>query len=195
MRYILTFFTLTICLVSLAQVSVGVRNNRFFYGAYCLNDHYVAALEQSVFSEDFGYQYMRGYAGYKGDIKSIKYGAYAYFGSTFNRSYYSSGLIARVQWLIKNRFILKGSLNPHYDSSAGYHTCWEGTAGVRTTSFLDIFAEYGDIPEYRIPEYRLKLGFGFHVGSLSVVPKLSLLIESGFREKSLRPIVDFNYTF
>ncbi|MDE6342604.1 MAG: hypothetical protein K2K93_09815 [Muribaculaceae bacterium] len=195
MKYVLTFLTLAFCLVSSAQVSVGVRNNRYFYGAYCLKDHYVAALEQSVFSEDFGYQYMRGYAGYKGNIKSVEYGAYAYFGSTFNRSYYSSGLIARAQWLIKKRFILKGSLNPHYDSAEGYSTCWEGTAGVKTTSFLDIFAEYGDIPEYRLPEYRLKVGFKFHVGSLSVVPKLSLLLESGFREKSLRPIVDFNYTF
>ena len=195
MKYLITLLTLSFSIVDFAQISVGFSDNRFAYGAYTYKNHYVAALEQSIFSEKLGYQYLRGYVGYKGNSKLFNYSAFGYFGSTYNRSYWSSGLSANLQCLIKNRVILEGKLNPHYDSGDGYTTCWYAGGGVCITRNIDIFAGYGNIPEYRLPDYRLKAGFKFHVGALSVSPKLSMKISSGHRERSIRPLVDFNYNF
>lgn len=195
MRYLLTFLLLSIATLASAQISVGMRDNRFIYGAYTYKGHYVATLEQSVFSEKMGYQYMRGYAGYRGEAKIFNYSAVGYFGSTFNRSYWSAGAKANVNCLIKNLLILDGTLNPHYDSGDGYSTCWNAGGGFRLTRHIDLLAAYGNIPEYRMPEYRLKAGFKFHVGALSVAPRLSMMIRSGHRERSIRTLIDFNYNF
>lgn len=195
MRYLITILLLTISIVACAQISVGFRDNRFAYGAYTYKDHYMAALEQSVFSEKLGYQYLRGYVGYKGESKIFEYSAFGYFGSTYNRSYWSSGLTANVKCLLKNVVILEGKLNPHYDSGDGYSTCWYAGAGAHITKHIDLLAGYGNIPEYRLPDYRLKVGFKFQVGALSVSPRLSMKISSGHRERSIRPLVDFNYNF
>ena len=196
MRYLTTILSLFIYILANAHtISIGMRDNRFVYGAFTYKNHYVAAIEESLFSEKMGYQYLRGYAGYKGESKILKYSAVGYFGSTYNQNYWSSGLKANLNCLIKNLLILDGTLNPHYDSGDGYSTCWYAGGGFRITRHIDILAGYGNIPEYRLPEHRLKIGFNFHVGALSVCPKLSLMVRSGHREKSIRTLVDFNYNF
>lgn len=195
MRYIITILALAISIIACAQVSIGMRDNRFAYGAYSYKNHYVVALEQSIFSENLGYQSLRGYAGYKGNSKIFNYSAFGYFGSTYNHSYWSSGLSANLQCLVKNHLILEGKINPHYDSGNGYTTCWYAGGGARITSNIDVLSGYGNTPEYRLPEYRYKLGLKFKVGDLSVSPKISLKMHSGHGERSIRTLVDFNYKF
>ncbi len=194
MKYLVLILTITISIIANAQVSVGMRDNRFVYGAYTYRSHYVVALEESVFSEGLGYQYLRGYAGYKGELKTLEYNATGYFGSTYNRSYCNAGPSARAKWTFRNVLILEGLLNPHYDSGDGYTTCWYAGAGARITRHIDILAGYGNQPEYRLPEYRLKAGFKFNVGALSVSPKVSIMVKKN-SERSIRPLIDFNYNF
>ena len=94
-------FILTVAMISLqayAQISVGLKNNRFVNVGYLYKDHFLARLEQSVFSESFGLQYMRGYAGYQTLAGDFSINGEAYFGATFNRLYYSTGAIAAVRF-------------------------------------------------------------------------------------------------
>lgn len=195
MKQIIAFLALTMSIIASAQVSIGMRDNRFAYGAFTYKEHYALALEQSIFSEKPGYQYLRGYVGYIGAYKDLEYSAMGYFGSTYNRSYWSSGVAAHAKYLLKNVVIIEGKLNPHYDSGDGYATCWYAGAGARITRHIDVLAGYGNIPEYRLPEHRFKVGFKFSVGDLSVSPRVSMKMCSGHGERSIRTLLDFNYKF
>ena len=196
MRRFLTILTISIMSVqAFAQISVGIRNNRFINIQFLYKDHYSVKLEQSVFAESFGLQYMRGYAAYRTSIKNFDLKGSAYFGATFNRLYYSTGFYADIRYRPIRLLIFDGRLNPHYDSGYGYTTCYYGGLGFRMTKNIDILLGYTNIPEYRMPEERMNLGFDFHVKNLRVVPRLSLNVSSNSGPKSLRPIIDFEYTF
>lgn len=191
-------FILTVAMISLqavAQISVGIRNNRFLNISYLYKDHFSATLEQSVFSESFGLQYMRGYAGYLTTYRQFRLKGSAYFGATFNRLYYSTGAIADVRFLPHRLLIVDGRINPHYDSGFGYTTCYYGGLGCGLTKHIDVLAGFTNIPEFRMPEKRFNFGFDFHVKNLKVAPRFSLNLSSHSGPKSLRPIIDFEYIF
>ena len=196
MRRILTTLIIVITsLHALAQMSVGIRNNRFLNVGFIYKDHYSVKLEQSVFSESLGLQYMRGYAAYQTAVKDFILKGSAYFGATFNRLYYSTGFSADVRYRPHRLIIVDGRLNPHYDSGEGYTTCYYGGIGCGLSTTIDFLLGFTNIPEYRMPEKRLNIGFDFHVRNLKVVPKLTLNLSSNSGPKSLRPIIDFEYTF
>lgn len=195
MRRILIIAIIATAFQASAQLSVGIRNNRFLNVAYLYKEHYSARLEQSVFSESLGLQYMRGYAGYQTEVGIFRIKGTAYFGATFNRMYYSTGALAEVRCVPYGRMIIDAKLNPHYDSGYGYTTCYYGGIGAVLSDNIDIIAGFTNIPEYRMPERRLNVGFDFHVKNLRVAPKLSLNVSRNSGPKSLRPIIDFEYTF
>lgn len=181
--------------MTFAQISVGSRSNRFIYVTFMYKDHYNVRLEQSLFSEKFGLQYIRGYVGYNTSVGVLGFKGTAYFGSTFNRFYYSTGASAEVRIRPHRLLIIDGKFNPHYDSGFRYATCYYGGAGVCITKQIDILVGYTNIPEYRMPEKRLNMGFDIHVKNLTVRPRLSLNLSSNSGPKSLRPFIDFEYTF
>ncbi|MDE5848626.1 MAG: hypothetical protein K2H38_00600 [Muribaculaceae bacterium] len=196
MRRIISLFAIAIvALSSFAQISIGIRSNRFVNISYLYKDHYFARLEQSVFSEKPGLQYMRGYAGYETHISAFDLKGTAYFGSTFNRLYYSTGASVEARIRPIPFLIVDGRFNPHYDSGFGYTSCYYGGLGACITKHIDILVGYTNIPEYRMPEKRLNMGFDFHIKNLVVRPKFSLNLSSDSGPKSLRPIIDFEYTF
>lgn len=195
-KVILFFFISIVCLNAFGQISVGIRNNRFINATFLYKDHYSARLEQSIFSEKFGYQYMRGYLGYQttfGNVLQL-FGT-AYFGSTFNRFYCSTGASVHVRIHPYRIIILDAKINPHYDSGFGYTTCYYAGIGSYITKQIDFLIGFSNIPEYRMPEKRLSVGFDFHIKNIKVLPKLSLNLNSEDGPKSLRPIIDFEYTF
>lgn len=195
MRQFLIIIIFSIALSASAQVSVGIRNNRFINVSYTFSKHYQATLEESVFSESLGLQYLRGYAGYFTEIGMFSIKGSAYFGSTYNRMYYSTGASAYIRLEMPFRLLIDGKFNPHYDSGYGYTTCYYGGLGAVITKNIDVMIGYTNIPEYRMPEKRFNVGFDFHVGNLRVFPKLSLNVSSNAGPKSLRPLIDFEYTF
>lgn len=178
-----------------AQFGVGIRDNRYIYGDFCFLNHWVIKLEQSVYSEKIGYQYVRGYCGYKGQLQNFSYKVQAYFGSPYNRAYYSTGALVDGSYTLINRIKVNATLNPHYDSSAGYKTCFYVGAGVRIIKDIDILAGYTTIPTYREPEKRILAGFDFHIANMSVKPQISIAAGGNTKAKSLRPIVSFHYQF
>lgn len=195
-RIILLFSIAIVSLAACAQISVGIRNNRFVNVSFLYKDHYSARLEQSIFSEKFGLQYMRGYLGYKTPIgKMLELSGTAYFGATFNRFYYSTGASLEVRLRPYRILIVDGKFNPHYDSGFGYTSCYYAGLGSYITKQIDVLIGFSNIPEYRMPEKRLSIGFDFHVKNIAVRPKLSLNLSSDAGPKSIRPIIDFEYTF
>lgn len=194
-RLLLILTTMAISLHTVAQISVGLRNNRFVNVALLYKDSYSIKLEQSIFSENLGLQYMRGYVSYQTTISSVALKGAAYFGATFNRLYYSTGVSVDVRFRPKDRLFIDGRLNPHYDSGYGYTTCYYSGLGVGLNDHIDLFAAYTNTPEFRMPEKRLNIGVDFHVKNLKVLPRLSLNISPDSGPKSLRPIIDFEYTF
>lgn len=190
----LSLFAL-ISLQSYAQFGVGVRDNRYVYGDFCFKNHWIVKLEQSVYSEKFGYQTLRGYIGYKAKVQSFSYKVQAYFGSPYNGSYYSTGVLADGSYTFINRLTINATLNPHYDSSIGYETCFYAGVGVVLTKHIDILAGYTTIPVYRESEKRVLAGFNFHLGNLSVKPQISIAAAGSTKAKSLRPAMNFEYKF
>lgn len=177
------------------QFGVGMRDNRYVYADYTFCRHFNVKVEQSVYAEKIGFQYLRAYAGYRNSVAGIDYGVQGYFGAAYNGSYHSGGAMAKARYKVLERIIIDASLNPHYDSEYGYNTCYSIGAGVVITKNIDIVGEYSTIPQYRMPEKRLNGGFDFHVRSLSVMPRLSIDVAGTSRFKTLRALMGFRYQF
>lgn len=195
-RYI-SFFIMMLCLsASYAQFSVGMRDNRYAFGQYLLDCHYSFKIEQSIFSEKIGFQTLRAYAGYQSSVHDVlDYMAEAYFGSAYNRSYNTVGAIISAKYAFIKRLGIKASLNPHYDSTLGYSTCFLAGAFVGLSKDIDITAAYTTIPEYRMSERRVQLGFDFHVSRLTVSPHVSIATGGKQKVKNIRSLISFSYQF
>lgn len=195
-RYI-SLLIMAICFTaSYAQFSVGIRDNRYAFVQYLLDSHYTFKIEQSIFSEKIGFQTLRAYAGYQSSIHdAIDYMVEAYFGATYNRSYSTAGGIISAKYVFINRLGIKASLNPHYDSTLGYSTCFLAGAFVGLSKEIDLIAAYTTIPEFRMSEKRILMGFDFHVSRLTVSPHVSIAAGSNHKAKNLRVLVSFSYCF
>lgn len=177
------------------SISAGGRDNRFIYGELTYRNHWHAKLEESLFAEKIGYQYLRGYAGYTGTWRMIDYGGSLYFGSTYNRYYNSFGARIDAKVHIGRICYVNATLNPHRDSGMGYHTSFLAGGGVKLTKDIDFVAAYTTIPEYRMWEKRIRGGFDIHVSKLSVRPELSVSGSGTDKEKSIRALIGFRYDF
>lgn len=196
MKRLLTLITAAACaLCACARFEAGVRDNRHVYASYTLRSHYVFKIEQSVYAEKFGYQYIRAYAGYKGAAASLSYSGQAYFGTAYNGSYRSFGALAGARYGFLKRLSVDARINPHYDSGYGYKTCFSAGAGVGITKAIDFVAAYTTIPEYRMSEKRVQAGFDVRVGGLCVSPRLSIAAEGASKAKTLRALMSFSYVF
>lgn len=62
-RLLITLVFLSSALAAFCQFGVGVRDSRFIYGDFTFRRHWTVKLEESVFPEKIGLQYLRAYAG------------------------------------------------------------------------------------------------------------------------------------
>lgn len=177
------------------QISVGVRDNRHIFGEYLLKGKYQFRLEQSVYSEKIGFQSLRADVGYTSSIAGLRYYGGAYFGSVYNRSYCIAGANINLEYTFFDRLIINGRLNPHYDSTVKYKTCFLAGAGIIITKHIDFLAAYSTIPEYRMSENRIRAGFSFQVSNLEVQPIVSVSVKGNDKAKTIRTLFCFKYSF
>lgn len=187
---IFLIFCILLSLPSYSQWNIGVRYNRYIYGSFTINNHYLIALEQSVYSDKIGFQSLRTYTGYITSYKSLNVQGIAFYGSSYNKAYWNVGASINVRCLTPWRLFIDGELSPFYDSAYKYSTTYLAGLGVVLSSKIDFFLRYTNIPEYRMSENRVHVGFRFHVGQLSVQPVLS--VGKINKVVSLRPLIGFN---
>lgn len=175
------------------QFSIGGRDNRYVYGKYKWDKGWSVKLEQSIYAETIGWQYMRLYTGYEFFYKCIDVLLSPYYGFVYNRNYYSTGghFLLTVHPL--KQVHITGILNPHYDSGIGYGTYYGICAQVDVTSQVALCAKYSDIPSYRMKDKRVNAGCVFKVKNLMAFPQISLPAEG--KLNNIRMIVDFSYVF
>lgn len=188
--FLLAFALLAI--TTRSQVSVGTRDNQYFYGAYQYKGWNVK-LEQSVYAEKIGFQYLRLYAGYSLQGKVWSVTAEPYFGISYNADYHSTGCLLTGRCCFADRYHVKLIYNPHYDSAYEFEHNFKVGAGMDISQHIGIMAEYQEMPIFRMKEKRLKGGLIFRTGNLSASPQLSVPMEGA--KDNIRCLVDFRYCF
>lgn len=183
-----------------AQLSIGMRENKYINVAYTLNNNYQFKIEHSIYASKFKEQYLRIYIGYKKSLnKKWKISAIPYFGTTYNSSYFNCGCIINANYNILKWLYLQTNINPHYDSFFRFKICYANNINIYLNKHIDFFCEYTTIPEYRESEKRCRTGLIFHMNipgtrtELSVLPMLSVPIEN--RIRTLRLQTNMNFTF
>lgn len=178
-----------------SEFSVGIENNRLVFGEYTYKNHFTGRLHISVYSEKFGFQYVRATLGYKTTIKLLDISGNLFYGSAFNGSYYNCGARIDANANFFKRLLVDATFAPWYDSGFKYTTCWEAKIGCKITRHIDIKVGYTTIPEYRMSENRILAGFDFHTSYLYVRPYLSIGTQSVDGGKNIRVLLGFGYNF
>lgn len=178
-----------------SQFSLGIENTRLVYGEYTYKNQFIARLNVSVYSEKLAYQYIRGSVGYKTSLGALNLKGLYFFGSTFNGSYYNTGVKIAGDAVVANRLLIDATLAPWYDSGYKYTTCWEAKIGCKITNHIDIKVGYTTIPEYRRSENRVIGCFDFHVSNLYVSPYITAGVKSSEGSKGIRVGFGFGYQF
>ena len=193
-KLIMLLAVLAMGLGASAQLSVGVRESHYVNVSYRFMHNWGVKLEQSVYGEKVGYQYFRLYASYTQSLGFISLKAQPYFGMTYNNSYSNGGIVLGASLNACKLLDVDAAVIPHRDSGMGYTTCYYGGLALNFGSGLSITAAYTNRPEYREPEKRLRGGFRFNVGHLSVHPELSIPVGSG-AGRTVRMLMSMGYSF
>lgn len=195
-------YKIIICIVSCmtplaaeAQISVGIRDTRYVYGEYEMKQGYLFRLEQSVYAEKLGLQYLRAYTGYQGLLGILKYKGEGFFGTAYNGSYYNCGGSIHVNSQVIRHLFTEDTLEFLYDSGYGYKTCFRLGLGYHLNDCIDLLCSYSTIPEYRKSQERLLAGLKFHAGALTVVPELSIGLNKAEKLRSIRMLMSMKYEF
>lgn len=177
----------------LAQYTVGVRENRYITADYTFKPKITVGIEQSVFSDKFAAQYLRGKVGYRHDFGQFSLAPMAYVGGNYGFDFCNFEGRAGVGYQPSKRWIFNGFVAAHYDTEMNYDTCYGIEAAVNLIKPIYLVASYGNEPEYRMPQQRVRAGFAFTVRQLRVCPMLSIPIEGIV--KTVRLHVSMSYTF
>lgn len=189
---VLFFFTIyPICL--LAQIRLGIRDNKFVGVSYAYNKVWSIKLEESIFSEDFKYQYVRGYLNFEHRRENVGIKLSPYYGIQWNGNFQDYGILCNAEYVYSHTFIIHGILNPHKDTSFGYTTCYEIGGILNATSNIGFCLCYRNIPEYRVTSKRIRAGMIFSEGRLMVAPLLSIPTDETI--KNTRLLINFEWTF
>lgn len=176
-----------------AQLKLGIRDNKFVGVSYIYNHMWGAKLEESVFSEDFAHQYVRGYLGYEHRWKSAGITLSPYWGTQWNGNFQDYGILCKAEYMCGNLLSIHGVLNPHNDTALGYTTCYEVGGALHATSNIGFCLSYRNIPEYRVASKRIRAGITFSEGHLKVTPLLS--VPTGETLKNTRLLMNFEWKF
>lgn len=176
-------------------LGAGVRDSYYIFAQASYAGHAFLKAEHSVYSYDAKYQYWRLYAGGNASVPYAAFEGSAFYGRTWCGSYWSAGALLTARVLPPGPVSVFATLNPLYDSGLDYQTCFSAGASVRIFKPVSLRATYTTIPEFRESEKRLKAGVEVKVGGLSVVPELSIPVESENRSRRLRLLMSFSYIF
>lgn len=179
--------------ISCAQIRVGIRDNKFVGASYTYKSTWSAKLEESVFQEDFPYQYIRGYIGYETEWKRLGVKISPYFGTQWNGNFQDYGAQLTMTLKALSWLSLFVTLNPHKDTSLGYSTCHELGGRLQVNENISFLLGYRNIPEYRATNRRIRVGMAFSEGRLYVAPCLSIPTDESI--KNTRLLVNFEWTF
>lgn len=193
-KTILTLLLLVLLPVSLeAQIKLGVRDNKFVGVSYTYNHTWGAKLEESIFSENLPYQYVRGYLSYGHQWRSAGIDLSPYWGTQWNGNFQDYGILCKVEFMCSPLFVIHGILNPHKDTSWGYTTCYEIGGTFNATSNIGLCLSFRNIPEYRITNERIRAGVVFSEKRLKVTPLLSIPTNENL--KNIRLLMNFEWNF
>jgi len=189
-RGLITILLLVITITSNAQsIGLGLRDNQFarvdYEGAFRKSQvhHWQVGLEQSMLNVKPKNQSGKLYAGYLYDKNALRIECDAYFGSEYSRVWnvYGAYLSGEYQYKILS---LGATINPNKDSKLGQQlnydielgaSLWKNDAlDSHMKQSVDVYASYGNIPEYRDNVKNARIGLKFTSGNLWVRPEVSI---------------------
>lgn len=178
------------------RFSAGIFESHYVYGTVSPVKNLKFKLEHSLYTEKMGWQRITAGASYGTHFLTpgLRWEAGVQGGTTWNRNY-------QVVWgygkLAYDHSIwgIEATVQPHYDSELHYKTCWQAGGHISINRSIAVVACYTTIPEYRMSEKRVRGGFEFKTGKLSVRPELSFSVDGGDSSKNMRVLMSMNYDF
>ncbi len=193
MKKIFIALMLLCSLSASAQISIGLRENKFGFISYEKNN-WLVKLEHSIYNEPFADQYVRGYAGYKYDVNEQFHLSGNLYGGTVYKNYYQDfGANLEASYDLCNFLSARVDYNPNYDTFYKWEHRYLFELKGNVTDEVAITADYSTIPENRISEKRAHVGVIFHVKNLWVKPALSIPIDESIH--TLKVVTSVQYTF
>jgi len=175
-----------------AQIHLSLRDNRYAGLGYHFLDKYDLKLEHSMFPEKIGFQYIRANAEADFSIEHLMISYKLYSGMLYNQNFYDVGADLKLDYILANRIDLFANVNPHYDSGCEYETNYGAGASVRLYKGMWLWGQYTTVPEYRMSEKRIRVGFIFKENNLRVIPVISIPAKREI--KSTRVLVSMDYS-
>ena len=176
----------------MAQIHLGLRDNRFAGIGYHFLNKYDIELEHSMFPEKIGFQYIRANLEADFSIEHLIISYKLYSGMLYNQNFYDVGGDLKLSYDIKNRITLETNVNPHYDSGYEYETNYGFGLIVRLFKGIGLSGQFSTVPEYRESEKRVRAGLVFKENNLTVSPVISIPAKKEF--KSMRILVSMDYS-
>ncbi len=192
MRSILIFLCLFPSILN-AQVAIGLRDSKFAYIQYRINNIYIKT-EHSLYSDKIKRQYIREYIGLnlnlseKLNIKSSIYG-----GVMYNKYYADYGVFIRPYYTINTSLKIYAFYNLNYDTYIKRDNRFLGGFDINITKDIAFSFDYSSIPENRMNEKRLHGSILFHINNLYVKPSVSIPLDDKLHY--IRFLTSFEYTF
>ena len=188
------FFLIVLLLVQFVspQVHLSLRDNRYAGVGYLFLDKYDLKLEHSMFPEKLGFQYIRANVESKYTVEQLMIFYKLYLGMLYNQNFYDVGGNLKLNYNLVDRIDLFADVNPHYDSGYEYETNYGAGANVRLYKGVWLAGQYTTVPEYRMSEKRIRVGFIFKEKNLNVSPVISIPAKKEF--KSMRVLVSMDYS-
>lgn len=204
---ILTLFLFTNTFAQ--SIHVGLRDNQFAHVAYdskiakSLEHHVFAGYEQSILSVKVKNQSGRIFAGYRYDKSALSIGCNAYFGSEYSGNWHIYGCNIFGDYTYK-RLILGAVINPNYDSKLKGQFNYKLDVGFAVWNNhchednlkqkVELYASYGNMPEYRDNIKNMRVGIRFVYGNLWVKPEIDVPGIEGRSNEYLRVLCSMGWT-
>lgn len=175
----------------MAQIYLGLRDNRYAGIGYVFSSKYDLKIEQSMYPEKLGFQYVRLNANANFSAADLMLSYKLYYGLLYNRDYHDVGGNFRIGYNFIKRLNVYADVNPHYDSGYDYKTNYGFGLKAKVYKGAGFVVGYSTIPEYRQSEKRIRAGLIFEENTLSVSPVISLPAEKDLT--TMRVLVSIDY--
>lgn len=193
MRRLLLGILLAIGIESQAQVYVGLRDTRYVYAGYRFSGNWRISAEQSLFSGHIGFQKIRLYGSYAHQWKYLGCEVKPYVSTLWNGHYQDYGALITGRVYPFKIWCIDATVNPHGDTEEGYTTCYRVGTSVAVSKEIALLLHYQNIPEYRMPEKRFRIGARFVASKLNVTPEIS--VPATKKAKNIRVMCGMEYLF
>lgn len=174
-KFLLLLFVPIIAFAHESHYIMGVRNSKYAFIGYEYNSCWGFVFENSVFTQDIPYQYMRSALYYKFDAPFNITGSYAiYAGTRYDRGFYDIGGVLNIEWEpVKKHLKFSGFFQPYHDSDLGQKNGY--SLNIQTIPLEEIGLIIGlrNVPEFRDTGQRLFGGLIFALPHMTILPEIS----------------------